>query len=935
MPTPHSGETQDEYISRCIPMVLNEGTAKDGSQAAAICHSMWREHAKASMSDEVKLTDADLALEAKLRGMEFATADPGLFTACMNDPDNKDRYPTEEQRARVCAVIHKKITGITPAEHESVNLTQAGRITLSDIHLESPLDKTGRSWEVVIIGPETVGDVQAIEGTPYIRSKNNRLWSIAALESAVPMFEGAKVYDDHLTDAEFQQRGGMRPPGRDWLGSLVNVRWDRATQSMRATFKTVDDAFARKLVRAQEGGVLKTIGLSIDVLRDFVRKRIGESVFELVNKITRVISVDAVGDPAAGGRFVRALESIQNVPHAREANMEEAIKQCDQLIAAVEASALPDDAKAQLKAQLEQIKAGLSAAPPAEVVTPEAQQQATEAKIAAAQYALRTIEAVVKATSQKPVEPKPTLSDIDRKLAEADRKLAEANATADRILEAARVAQSRQVLEAALTESGLSKPIRELIREQFEGRAVEANVIKTAIEKHRAAFLADDSGRVTDHGGARARVKLGMNEADQFVLGFVRRVWGPNGVRKPSTAFGMKWKDGAPVIGAAQEVIADPSFGLSARAVEGWKSGGGSIGSIPLYSGLDEWYWDLTGGGDRSQADFFGEGRFSARALEANLNTGTLTSIVKNAVNVMLAADYAVQEQWWNEIVEELDVDTYDSATLVRLFGATTLSIVPEGDAYTELDWEDEEETAAPVKRGNYIEITLETFLRDKINKLNTLPDRLSKSWYNTVADRVAQVFTTNTAAGPVLSDTGALFNATAATSAGGHANLLTTAMSWAAINAAVIAMKKQTDQPLGVGRRLGLDVMPTHVLVPIDLTATTERIIDAEKIPGSADNDPNPYYRKIKVLEVPVWTDVTDWALVAKPGGVSPIKLIWLRGKRTPELFEASDEKTGALLTNDAIRYKVRQFGFEFSSTYRVAPVADWRSLHKSNVAG
>ena len=456
------------------------------------------------------------------------------------------------------------------------------RVTLSDIHLESPLDKTGRSWEVVIIGPETQGDVQTIEGVQYIRSKNSRLWSISALEAATSMFEGAKVYDDHLTDAEFQQRGGMRPPGRDWLGSLVGVRWDRATQSMRAIFKTVDDAFARKLVRAQEGGILKTIGLSIDVLRDFVRKRIGESVFELVNKITRVISVDAVGDPAAGGRFVRALESLQHVPHAREANMEEMMQQIEQIMAAIEASMLPDDGKAQLKAMLEQIKAGLGAAPPAEAVTPEAMQQATEAKVAAAKYALRTIEAVVKAAGAKPAPvavqapPAPGLADVDRKLQEADRKLTEAKATAERILEAARVSQSQQALEAALTESGLSKPIRELIREQFEGRAVEANTIKATIEKHRAAFLADaDLGHVTGHGGASPRIKVGVNEADQFVLGFVRRVWGPNGLRKFAKAFEMKWKDGAPVIGAAQEATADPSFGLSARAVEGWKSGGG------------------------------------------------------------------------------------------------------------------------------------------------------------------------------------------------------------------------------------------------------------------------------------------------------------------------------------------------------------------------
>jgi len=44
MPTPESGEKQDDYISRCIPIVIHEGTAKDPSQAAAICHSMWDKH---------------------------------------------------------------------------------------------------------------------------------------------------------------------------------------------------------------------------------------------------------------------------------------------------------------------------------------------------------------------------------------------------------------------------------------------------------------------------------------------------------------------------------------------------------------------------------------------------------------------------------------------------------------------------------------------------------------------------------------------------------------------------------------------------------------------------------------------------------------------------------------------------------------------------
>ena len=44
MPTPNKGEKQKDYISRCIPMVMKEGTAKDQKQAAAVCFSMWKQH---------------------------------------------------------------------------------------------------------------------------------------------------------------------------------------------------------------------------------------------------------------------------------------------------------------------------------------------------------------------------------------------------------------------------------------------------------------------------------------------------------------------------------------------------------------------------------------------------------------------------------------------------------------------------------------------------------------------------------------------------------------------------------------------------------------------------------------------------------------------------------------------------------------------------
>lgn len=41
MPTPRTGESREDFVQRCIPIVIGDGTAEDGTQAAAICHSLF------------------------------------------------------------------------------------------------------------------------------------------------------------------------------------------------------------------------------------------------------------------------------------------------------------------------------------------------------------------------------------------------------------------------------------------------------------------------------------------------------------------------------------------------------------------------------------------------------------------------------------------------------------------------------------------------------------------------------------------------------------------------------------------------------------------------------------------------------------------------------------------------------------------------------
>ena len=43
MPIPQPGQTKDDFIEMCIPIVIEDGTAEDEEQAYAVCLSMWEQ----------------------------------------------------------------------------------------------------------------------------------------------------------------------------------------------------------------------------------------------------------------------------------------------------------------------------------------------------------------------------------------------------------------------------------------------------------------------------------------------------------------------------------------------------------------------------------------------------------------------------------------------------------------------------------------------------------------------------------------------------------------------------------------------------------------------------------------------------------------------------------------------------------------------------
>jgi len=449
-----------------------------------------------------------------------------------------------------------------------------------------------------------------------------------------------------------------------------------------------------------------------------------------------------------------------------------------------------------------------------------------------------------------------------------------------------RLQMCEHLLESGLLASKLPTKAQEKIRKQFAGKVFDAKELNTAIEDMRDVLGDAGAGSVV---AGVARVSGMFNSRDQI-----------------------------------QAAVDDL---LGAPREEGAKSL-----KVARLSGIRELYLGLTG-----DLDFFGGVDLSRAQFQHT--TSTFTGLVKNALNKSLREHWdqlgRAGYDWWKNVSTVEHFDSLNQITWMIFGTVGSLPSVSEGAEYTELKIGDSPETANFTKYGGYIGVTLEALDRDDTRKLRAIPRELANASLRNISSLVAAIFTDNSSVGPTLADTGALFNSTAVTTAGGHKNLLTTALGtdYTAWDAAASAMYNQPmlianeTGYIGTGKKMAID--PKFCLVPRALKAQAEALFiprwaapPTTAHPAGADT----YGGWVTPVCVPEWTDATDWAAVADPALVPGI-MIGERFGIQPEVFVAGDELSPAVFMNDESRIKVRHFV--------AVGVCDFRPLHKSNVAG
>ena len=312
------------------------------------------------------------------------------------------------------------------------------------------------------------------------------------------------------------------------------------------------------------------------------------------------------------------------------------------------------------------------------------------------------------------------------------------------------------------------------------------------------------------------------------------------------------------------------------------------------------------------------------RADNAYHSTGSFANLMLDAANKTLLAGYEEAPYTWDQWARQAQsVDDFKPINRIRLSEMANPEAVPEGKEYPETRLSDSKESYKVEKYGNIFSVTWETVVNDDLDALSRIPAAQGAACRRKQNAAVYSVLTANAN----LADGGALFNATAQTTAGGHANLdgSGAAPSVSELNAGYLRMMTKK----GINTDVILNIIPEFLIVPAALAATAMEVLGSiarPEVGGSAAGNSNTHNiygpngsRQLRLIIEPTLdaNSAFAWYLVASNSQVDTVELAFLSGEESPVL----ESEWG--FDNDVYRYKVRQ-------TFGVAAI-DFRGLDKN----
>ena len=440
------------------------------------------------------------------------------------------------------------------------------------------------------------------------------------------------------------------------------------------------------------------------------------------------------------------------------------------------------------------------------------------------------------------------------------------------LLEEVRLERAQLALERRLLECTLPEQVKTRVRERYQGRLFEMAELERDLNEQRL-LLADlsASGLIRGHGYEKPQISTQISEAEKIQAAF------------------------------------DRMFDLEVDS---------RFGSQRGFTSIREAYARVTG--DASVSSLSGQTQLGmirveesapiTRISEADTTTATFSYLLGTSMNKRLLKDYQAWSAEWQKFCTITPIRDFKQQTRVRLGAFGSLPLVAEDTAYLSMSLTDTAATYVPGKRGNLVTVSRETIINDDLYAIKQIPTKLAVAAAYTLAEFVYGFLSSN----PTIYDGNALF-----TSGAPHGNLGSSALSTAAMQSGVTAMREQTNL---ASKRIGL--RPRYLIVPPELEWSAMVATKSAGVPGSPNNDINPMLGYVTPIVSPQLSSPTQWFFAADPAVIDTIEVGFVGGQMNPVLLIQDNALYGLNFTQDVVSFKVRQ---EYG-----AAVVDYRGFYR-----
>lgn len=269
-------------------------------------------------------------------------------------------------------------------------------------------------------------------------------------------------------------------------------------------------------------------------------------------------------------------------------------------------------------------------------------------------------------------------------------------------------------------------------------------------------------------------------------------------------------------------------------------------------------------------------------------STSDFDNILMDAANKTLRQAYtelATTWQFWCRRTTNPDFKAGNRIVLSEI-GNPTSRVEGQGITYNTLTDSKEQVTLTEYVTG--IRLTRRAIVNDDLDAFNRIPQQMGIA-FKRIEDNLAYDILTANAA---LSDTGTLFNSTAVTTAGGHANTAAAgAPTVTTLSTISTLMRKQR----GLKGDAYLDVRPKTLIVPVALEVVASQLVGSNVDPAKSNAAINPYFNALNVVSHPRLdaNSATIWYLAADPASIDTVEVCFLQDEPEPVLKNETEFDT------------------------------------------